>query len=268
MTTTTTTTTPPDYGNQCGVVNKERIIGGQETSPYEYPWQALLFNWATSKPFCGGSIITSRIILTAAHCTWGKAANEIGVAVGVHDFRYNISKIMRAESKEEDAEYAPPNKNNDIAILYLPRNLTFSKRVQMVCLPPTSLSFVGYPATVSGWGLRNGSDNTSAPLKLHAVELTVVSNSQCNQAWGGGIKPEMLCATAAGKGSCKGDSGGPLTTTINGLEYQIGVVSFGKTGCNTTAPSVFARVAELITQERLNKMIGNKDRAIQQLFNP
>jgi len=269
-TTTTTTTTPPDYGNQCGVVNKERIIGGQETSPYEYPWQALLFNGTTGLPFCGGSIISSRIILTAAHCTWGKVANEIGVAVGVHDYAYgNISAIMRAESKKEHPAYAPPPQfNYDVAFLFLPGSLTFSKRVQRVCLPPTSLSFAGYSATVSGWGLTNGSDNTSGPLKLHEVELTVVSNSQCDQAWGGGIKPEMLCATGPGKGGCFGDSGGPLTTTIDGLEYQIGVVSFVLKGCNTTAPSVFARVTEVINQERLNKMIRNKDMAIQQLFNP
>ena len=99
-------------------------------------------------------------------------------------------------------------------MVFLPKNLTFSKRVQKVCLPTTSPSFVGYRATVSGWGITNGDDKTSVPLKLHETELTVVSNSQCNQAYAaatGGtsdILPEMMCATAPEKGGCTGDSGG------------------------------------------------------------
>merc|ERR1712013_386862 len=94
-------TTPPNYGTQCGVVNRDRIIGGQETSPYKYPWQAMLFN-REGRPFCGGSIIGSRVIITAAHCTDGKAADDIGVAVGVHDFvNGEVSETMIAVSKQE-----------------------------------------------------------------------------------------------------------------------------------------------------------------------
>jgi len=270
-----TPTTPPNYGSQCGVVNKERIIGGQETSPYKYPWQAMLFS-REGRPFCGGSIISSRLILTAAHCTDGKAAGDIGVAVGVHDWvNGEVSEQMIAVSKQEHPNYDSATFDFDIALLLLPRNLTFSKRVQMVCMPPTPLSYDGYSATVSGWGLTDGNDQTSVPRKLREAELTVLSNSQCRQAFdaafaGGGsvIQPSMLCATAPGKGSCSGDSGGPLTTTINGLEYQIGVVSFGLKGCLTSSPSVFARTSLLLSQQNMNSMLGNNNMAIQQLFNP
>ena len=85
----------------------------------------------------------------------------------------------------------------------------------MVCLPPTPLPYDGYSATVSGWGLTDGYNLTSAPLKLHEAELTVLSNSQCRQVFdaaftgaGSVIHASMLCATSPGKGSCKGDSGG------------------------------------------------------------
>jgi len=269
-------TTPPNYGSQCGVVNKDRIIGGQETSPYKYPWQAMLFN-RQGWPFCGGSIISSRVILTAAHCTAGTAAGDIGVAVGVHDFvNGEVSETMRAESKQEHPNYNSVTFDFDIALLLLPQNLTFSKRVQRVCLPPTPLPYDGYSATVSGWGLTDGNDQSSVPFKLREAELTVLSNSQCRQAFdaafaGGGsfIQPSMLCATAPGKGSCSGDSGGPLTTTIDGLEYQIGVVSFGLKGCLTSSPSVFARTSLLLSQQNMNSMLGNDSMGIlQQLFNP
>ena len=72
----------------------------------------------------------------------------------------------------------------DIALLLLPRNLTFSKRVQMVCLPPTPLSYAGYRATVSGWGLTDGYNLTSAPLKLHEAHTSpegYISGTKCMQ---------------------------------------------------------------------------------------
>ena len=87
----------------------------------------------------------------------------------------------------------------------------------MVCLPSTPLTFDGFPATVSGWGLLSGNDQSSMPMKLHEVELTVVSNTACKQSYnsagtelGSVIQPEMLCATAPDKGVCSGDSGGKM----------------------------------------------------------
>lgn len=57
-------------GYQCGVKNgnqdQERIVGGQNAQPNEYPWIAVLFN--NGRQFCGGSLIDSSHILTAAHC--------------------------------------------------------------------------------------------------------------------------------------------------------------------------------------------------------
>ena len=66
----------PDVPCQCGVSNgaqveeiTNRIINGQEASPNEYPWQVALVRAGGHSPICGGSIISDRHILTAAHCT-------------------------------------------------------------------------------------------------------------------------------------------------------------------------------------------------------
>lgn len=53
----------------------------------------------------------------------------------------------------------------------------------------------------------------------------------------------MICATAPGKDSCKGDSGGPGIIIVNGQKYLTGVVSFGYSMCNNDyLPSVYANV--------------------------
>lgn len=57
--------------DQCGLKNgaspdSERIVGGQNSSPHEFPWIVVLFN--KGRQFCGGSLIDNIHILTAAHC--------------------------------------------------------------------------------------------------------------------------------------------------------------------------------------------------------
>ena len=64
----------------CGVVQRgTRIVGGQETEVSEYPWQAGLVNKGSTSVWCGGSLVNSKWVLTAAHCTDGVKANEIQV---------------------------------------------------------------------------------------------------------------------------------------------------------------------------------------------
>lgn len=61
----------PSYAD-CGVANdkaESKIIGGEETAPNEFPWQATLMvksNYGTNT--CGGSLIADRWILTSASC--------------------------------------------------------------------------------------------------------------------------------------------------------------------------------------------------------
>ena len=65
---------------KCGLANRaQRIVGGVETEVNEYPWQAGLVNKNSGFIWCGGSLVNSRYVLTAAHCTKGKKPSSMQV---------------------------------------------------------------------------------------------------------------------------------------------------------------------------------------------
>ena len=60
--------TENDRDTMYGVQNRQnRIIGGNRAQPNEFPWQALL-TFKTSSWFCSGSVISTRNVLSSAHC--------------------------------------------------------------------------------------------------------------------------------------------------------------------------------------------------------
>lgn len=62
----------------CGVRGRtQRIVGGSVTLAHEYPWIVGLSR--QGKLYCGGSLITKKHILTAAHCVNGMEAADIRV---------------------------------------------------------------------------------------------------------------------------------------------------------------------------------------------
>ena len=70
---------------KCGPVrgHATRIVGGQPASKNQYPWQVALVFKGSSRPFCGGSLISSISILTAAHCR--QSVSTFDVVVGEHN---------------------------------------------------------------------------------------------------------------------------------------------------------------------------------------
>jgi len=230
---------------QCGVKGGSangRIVGGQETEVHEYPWQVGLVSRNGRSPWCGGTLISSTHVLTAAHCTDGSAASSIRVILGEHniadsDFnRVDVAEIINHPN------YDSSTTDNDYAILRLANPVTFTNEVSPACLPADlSNTFAGVLATVTGWGTL--SSGGSQPTVLQEVDVTVTTNAVCNNAYGS-ITANMICAADSGKDSCQGDSGGPMIAPENGRQALIGVVSWGR-GCAWEGfPGVYARVTE------------------------
>jgi len=229
-----------------------RIKGGINAQKNEWPWIAGIYK--SNKQFCGGSLIDSTHILTAAHCVDHMTSSDIPdllVKLGDHDI--NTS----SETKTTDVKVAQIIKHkdfsqrtlhNDVAILRLSEPVEFRKNVRPVCMKSGGASVrKDTLATVVGWGLM--SDVGPRPPSLQEITFKVWSNSECSNIYGsmapGGITDHMLCAGQQGQDSCMGDSGGPMVT-LSGDQYeQIGIVSWGIACGKRKFPGVYTRVGKM-----------------------
>jgi len=241
---TTTTTAPSSSSCQCGIPNRSnRIVGGVETEVNEYPWQVALVSPNGRSPFCGGTLISDRHVMTAAHCTVGQAASPSGMRVLLGEHKTDDATQIKVEvaAINDDPLYDTSNFRNDFSILTLKEPVTFSTAVRPICLPSdTSKDYAGQVATVSGWGTLSSGGNQ--PTVLMEVDVTVTTNTFCKGVYGSGISDINICAMDAGKDSCQGDSGGPLFIQENGRYALIGVVSYGYGCASPNIPGVYARI--------------------------
>ena len=224
----------------------EKIVGGKETLQHEFPWQVGLTKLRSRRPFCGGSLVSSRTVLTAAHCTRYQRPENIEVVVGDHNWLVGDGEErIKVCGKVEHPGYKPRNNDHDIALLNLCSPVEWSPTIQPVCLPdPDTMIKEGVVATVSGWGTTTSGGKQSTTLM--AVNVTTVSDKACIKSYGQDmISKNMLCAASKGKDACQGDSGGPLTIEqTNGIHTQVGVVSWGFGCANPRYPGVYARVQD------------------------
>ena len=181
-------TSPPNpalsvawQGCRCGLANMlSKIVGGQETLQHQFPWQVGLTGPRSRRPFCGGSILTSRTVLTAAHCVRWKEVGEVVVVAGDHDHQAGEGEVRQAVCGVRlHPAYNSLDNNHDLALLTLCQPLQWRMEVQPVCLPPPDLTPPGLSATVTGWGsLHSGGPQ---PDKLQAVNVTSIANTECDQ---------------------------------------------------------------------------------------
>ncbi|XP_035223169.1 uncharacterized protein LOC118195937 [Stegodyphus dumicola] len=234
---------------ECGIGTNTRIVGGTKADPKAWPWMVALLSKPKRKFFCGGALINDRYVLTAAHCTFGVPRNEIIARVGEYDFKddddtheeFMVVKIKR------HGRYSQMTLSHDIALLKLDRPVIFRKLVKTICLPEAKKDYVGEIATLVGWGNLEGGGATSDILQI--ATFPVLNNTDCERIHGLPISPSLICTKSneKDKGACNGDSGGPLMLLDNENHWKtIGVVSWGRRGCDAKFPTVYTRVSHYL----------------------
>ncbi|XP_031838940.1 trypsin-1 [Nomia melanderi] len=262
-TTTTTIAPPPSASDEkvckpckCGLTNTQtRIVGGIETQVNQYPWMALMM--FRGRFYCGGSVINSRYILTAAHCVDRFDPKLMSVQLLEHD--RNSTKETEVQTFKVDrvmkhSRYSTFNYDNDIALVRLTKPIRFEGKMRPVCLPERAKTFSGLKAVVTGWGALSASGEISQTLQ--EVTVPILTNAECRNTKypARKITDNMLCAgyEEGKKDSCQGDSGGPLHIVNDVTYHVVGVVSWGEGCAKPGYPGVYSRVNRYLTWIKRN----------------
>ncbi|XP_037277741.1 trypsin-1-like [Rhipicephalus microplus] len=249
----------PSYYSQ-----HQRIVGGEQAGRLEFPWQISLrrvipvVNQDRGHA-CGGSIINSRYVLTAAHCVTGLLTfpSDFTVVVGEEDItkKDDTDEAIQVRKIIKHPQWDKDTMENDYALLELKTPLDFEgwhKHLMPICLPEKDQDFVGQNCTISGWGLtKDRSEGGKVPAKLQKVDVPVLKHSTCIEFYKDfhdlEVKEEtMICAgyEEGGRSACQGDSGGPLQCArADGRYVLAGATSWGLKCAAPRKPGVYARIA-------------------------
>jgi Trypsin len=257
----------------------------------QYPWQvAVAYNDVPpftgngfDRQFCGGTLVASTIVITAAHCVFDNppipaggipgfnpaskfevftgrttlSSNE-GQALEVGEVYYfggtSTAPVLQPQSADPNPAtgqlYNPETNDWDAVFLQLASPSTTGTPIKIAGPGEEALWAAGVPALISGWGDQaEGAGNYADQLR--AATISMLSDADCGIYGSGYVPATMVCAgvLAGGIDTCQGDSGGPLV--VQGFQRAkavnttrlVGDTSFGIGCARVGFPGVYGRLA-------------------------
>ncbi|XP_028041354.1 trypsin-3 [Bombyx mandarina] len=223
-----------------------RIIGGRPAPPGKWPWQVAVLN-RFKEAFCGGTLVSLRWVVTAAHCV----RRRLYVRLGEHDLLLrNYGELeMKVTEAVVHPRYDPDTVINDVAMLRLPTSARPDLGHGIACLPNTHQSLPPHTSCIIlGWGKKRPTDVHGTRV-LHEAQVSTIQQGVCRRSyWQYAITDDMVCAGRGRRDSCAGDSGGPLLCRDRSNRYVLqGITSFGD-GCGKRGKyGIYTRTAGYVT---------------------
>jgi len=230
-----------------------RIVGGQTAASNSWPWQAHLSvcgKWygVLECNICGGSVISPKWIVSAAHCVPDDPSGTI--ILGAHQISQGGTQRVPVKKFIKHTSWNKPKMfDNDLSLLELTELARMSSEVSPICISHSGTCFAPQtPCVVTGWGLT--SETGGFPDDLQEVAVRLITEKKCKtfQGYAPTITENMLCAGFDGGAmdACAGDSGGPLVCPLPAGGWVLyGVVSWGYGCARPNSPGVYTRMTNM-----------------------
>ncbi len=219
-----------------------RILGGEPSDEDAWPWAVALMK-KDGAPHCGGALIASDWVLSAAHCDTkpGDPALVGRQKLGTDGGEEHVVDYVLVHS-----DFNRTWLYNDIALVKL---VEPSQQTPVALIDESEKNVkAGVEAVVAGWGYVSKEEPRSETLR--EARVRIVSNAQCRFAHRGKISDGMICVGGEddAPSTCTGDSGSPLMVrTPDAMTWQqVGITSFDN-DCGAKRPyGVYTRVSRYL----------------------
>ena len=190
-----------------------RILGGEVKPPHSQPWVVGIIFDNGDRIECGGTLISKKHVISAAHCIWFKV-NATHVLVGEHDQRIADGEEKIPITKETmHPDYHPELHPNPDLIVYELAKMVENRYTKPAYLPKENEQFAKY--IVSGWGYKNKNKELSDVLRS-VVLADIRTDDSCYLLDEYYDPNNTLCGENLSNiwlGPCGGDSGGKFMST-------------------------------------------------------
>ena len=230
----------------------DRIVGGT-LATRAWPAQGFLrLTTSAGNYSCGGSLVSGRWFVTAAHCATDEDGTTVlppsafKITLGRSDLsvdptgeRHSVDKVKR------HGDYSDATTDNDIALLHISTATAPPQQpLGVVTASETALWAPGTIATIIGWGTTCES-GCSGSTQLREATVPIDPDATCSSlaSYGPDFHPAtMVCAGTGGIDTCQGDSGGPLMVPRQGDFVLAGITSWGQGCARAQYPGIYTRI--------------------------